>query len=246
MKRSLLTWLACIVLAETAVQAASTESVSKLRILLIYGGHGFETNQFFQVFRENPDITLATAEYPQAQAMFKPSAAGGYDVLVFYDMWKDLSAEAKSDLVALIKGGKPLLALHHTLGAFQQWDEYANIIGGRYHITKWGDHGVEKPESTYKHDVDFQVHIVDPNHPVTRGLKDFAIHDETYGGLEIRPGSKILLTTEEPTASHALGWAKTYGAARVVYLQLGHDHQAYDNPNYQQLVRQAIRWVAKR
>ena len=41
-----------------------------------------------------------------------------------------------------------------------------------------------------------------------------------------------------------IGWAKTYEAARVVYLQLGHDHFAYENPNYRQLLRQAIRWTA--
>jgi len=37
-----------------------------------------------------------------------------------------------------------------------------------------------------------------------------------------------------------------YGPARVVYLQSGHDHFAYENPNYQKLVRQAIWWAAHR
>jgi type 1 glutamine amidotransferase len=31
-----------------------------------------------------------------------------------------------------------------------------------------------------------------------------------------------------------------------VYLQLGHDHWAYENPNYRELVARAIRWVARR
>ena len=44
--------------------------------------------------------------------------------------------------------------------------------------------GTEKPASTYKHDVDFKVHVEDPNHPVTHGIKDFAIHDETYGKID--------------------------------------------------------------
>ena len=227
-------------------RASERTDASKLRVLVIYGGHSFETNEFFQVFCNNPEITFSTAHYPQAQTMFKPAAASSYDVLVFYDMWQDISDEAKSDLVNLIKGGKPLVALHHCLGSFQKWNEYANIIGGRYHEQKWNEHGAEKPASTYKHDVDFTVHVVEPSHPVTKGLTDFAIHDETYGRIEVRPGSQVLLTTDEPTASHALAWAKTYGQARVVYLQLGHDHQAYQNPSYQQLLKQAIRWVAKR
>lgn len=31
--------------------------------------------------------------------------------------------------------GKGLVALHHCLASFQDWDEYPKIIGGRYHLT---------------------------------------------------------------------------------------------------------------
>jgi type 1 glutamine amidotransferase len=246
--RALLLGLSLLVLASVAVweAAAASAKADKIRILLVHGGHDFQTNQFLKVFSENPEVTFTTVQHPQAQAWFKPERAGEYDVLVFYDMWQNISEDAKADLVKLIKGGKPLVALHHSLGSFQKWDEYANIIGGRYHLDKWLDHGVEKPGSTYKHDVDFTVHIADPNHPVTRGLKDFPIHDETYGGFEVKPESHVLLTTDERTNGRNLAWAKTYGAARVVYIQLGHDHQAYENPNYQRLVAQAIQWVSKR
>jgi type 1 glutamine amidotransferase len=214
--------------------------------LLVHGGHDFETNQFLQVFKDNPEVTFTVVQHPQAQAWFKPGKANEYDVLVFYDMWQNISDEAKTDLVRLIKGGKPLVALHHSLCSFQKWDEYANIIGGRYHLAKWHDHGVEKQPSTYKHDMNFTVHVADPNHPVTRGLKDFPIRDEAYGGTEVKPESHLLLTTDEPTNSPHLAWTHQYSAGRVVYIQLGHDHQAYENPNYRKLVAQAIRWACNR
>jgi uncharacterized protein len=225
---------------------APVANSGKIRVLLVHGGHDFETNQFLQVFRENPQLSLTVVQHPAAQAWFRPERARDYDVLVFYDMWQTISEEAKSDLVSLVKGGKPLVALHHCLGSFQQWDEYANLIGGRYHLEKWSDHGVEKPGSTYRHDVDFKVHVADSSHPITRGVTDFAIHDETYGGFEVKPDSHVLLTTDEPSNGHDLAWCKSYGAARVVYLQLGHDHQAYDNPSYRRLLAQAIRWAVKR
>jgi hypothetical protein len=88
--------------------------------------------------------------------------------------------------------------------------------------------------------------VADPNHPVTRGLSDFTILDETYGGFEVKPGSHILLTTEEPTSTRNIAWVKEYGRSRVVYIQLGHDHHAYENPNFRKLLAQAIRWVGKR
>jgi hypothetical protein len=88
--------------------------------------------------------------------------------------------------------------------------------------------------------------VADLQHPVTQGVSDFDIHDETYGGFEVGAASHALLTTDEPTSGRVIGWAKTYEAARVVYLQLGHDHLGYENPNYRRLVAQAIRWTAQR
>ena len=35
-----------------------------------------------------------------------------------------------------------------------------------------------------------------------------------------------------------------YGKSRVAFVQLGHDHFAYENPSYRKLVAQAIQWTA--
>jgi type 1 glutamine amidotransferase len=106
--------------------------------------------------------------------------------------------------------------------------------------------GVEKPRSAFKHGMHFKIHIADTDHPVTLGVKDFDMHDEVYKWFDVYPESPPLLTTDEPESNKVIGWTKTYEAARVVYLQSGHDHFAYENPNYQRLLRQAIRWAAKR
>lgn len=227
-------------------QRGVAAETAQIRVLVVHGGHDFETNQFLKLFQDNPDITFQVAAHPKAHDRLKADAATQYDVLVFYDMWQDITAEAKADLLARLKDGKGLVALHHCLGSYQNWPEYTKIIGGKYHLEKHVENGVEKPASTYKHDVDFQVQVADSSHPVTKGLKDFAIHDETYGRFEVRPEAHVLLTTDEPTSTRAIAWAKTYAAARVVCLQLGHDHLAYENPNYQRLLAQAIRWAARK
>ena len=46
-----------------------------------------------------------------------------------------------------------------------------------------------------------------------------------------------LLTTDEPESNKVIAWAKTYEGARVVYMQFGHDHFAYENPSFQQILR---------
>lgn len=230
----------------SVVLAGPTHAAEKIRLLVISGGHDFETNQFFQMFKDNPEVTFAAFTHPKAHAQLRPEAAKNYDVIVLYDMWQNITEEAKQDFVGFLKAGKGLVALHHSIANYQKWPEYWKIVGGRYYLQKTMVEGVEKPRSIWKHDVKFKIRIADGQHAVTRGLKDFDIHDETYGLFDMGPDSQALITADEPTSAKNLGWARTYEGARVVYLQLGHDHFAYENPNYRRLVSQAIRWVARK
>lgn len=217
-----------------------------VRVLIVTGGHDFEREPFFEMFKSFEGITFEEVQHPNAHARLTPEASRGYDVVVLYDMWQPISEESQAAFVKLSRNGKGLVALHHSLASYQLWDEYRNIIGGRWYTEKWKQNGVERPPSTFQHDVQFKVHIVDSKHPVTRGIQDFNIRDETYGNFEVLPKVKPLLTTDEPTSNRVIAWAHTYGRSRVVYIQLGHDHYAYENPSYRRLVLQAIRWVAGR
>lgn len=128
----------------------------------------------------------------------------------------------------------------------QVWPEYERIIGAKYLMKdeKVGDK--TWPKSDYQHDVDMPIVILAKDHPITAGLKDFTIHDEIYSAFRVQPDVTPLITTTHPKSGKPLAWYRTQGKSRVVYLELGHDHFAYDNPSYQQLVRQSIRWVANR
>ena len=223
---------------------SSGQAAEKIRLLVMTGGHDFDTNQFFQVFKDNPDVTFEAVTHPQALVKLRPESAKNYDVLVLYDLWQKIDDQGKADFVNFLKSGKGLVVLHHAIANYQEWPEYEKIVGGRYYLQKTLVKGVEKPRSIWKHGVDYTIHIADPNHPVTRGVKDFETHDETYGLFDMGPESHPLLTADEPTSAKNIGWAKTYHGARVVFIQLGHDHIAYANPNYRKLVAQAIRWVA--
>ena len=226
-----------------AQEAAPTQP-AKIRILLVTGGHEFERKQFFEMFETNAEISFRAVEHTNLAPFLKPAAAKTFDVLVLYDMWQDISDEMKADFVEMLKAGKGLVVLHHALCSYQNWPEYRRIIGGRYFLEKTILDGAARVPSAYQHGRHFLIRVADPAHPITRGVRDFEIHDETYKGFDVTPDAHPLLTTDDPESTRVIAWSKTYLASRVFFMQSGHDHQAWDNPNYQRLLRQGIRWAA--
>jgi uncharacterized protein len=250
--QSIRVWFAALVapailFASLAPAADSEQSPKgKIRVLVVTGGHGFEKEPFFKLFKDNPDITYQAAEHPKAHALLSAEAAKQWDVLVLYDMHQEITPEAKADFVARLKEGKGLVVLHHAIANYQAWPEYTAIIGAHYYLAKTNINGVEKPRSAWKEGVHFRIQVAEPQHPVTQGVSDFDTHDETYKLFDVAEDVHPLLTTEEPLSNKVIAWAKTYEGARVVYMQCGHDHFAYENPNFQKILRQAIRWTARR
>jgi len=216
------------------------------RVLVITGGHAYEEEPFRAMFAAMDDVTPHYATYPAVAEQFTPELADRFDVLVFYDMWaKGMSPEQRKGLVDLLGRGIGVVALHHTLAAHQNWPEYAEIIGGKYHLKeREGENGQTRPKSAFSHGQDVVVEIARPDHPITRGLDTFEIHDETYQHYDTDPGATVLLTTSHPKSDRELAWTKQYANSRVVYIELGHDHHAYQHAVYRQLVARSIHYVA--
>jgi hypothetical protein len=215
-----------------------------IRILVITGGHSYKVEEFNQMLASlGPQITYQVAELPSAFEMFKPSNRDKYDVLVFYHMWQTITDEQAKIFADCIRQGKPVVVLHHSICAFDDWPEYWNIIGGKYFHKPTTFNGKEYAACSYIHDIHFDVKIAEKKHPVTKGLKDFPIFDETYKGYYVEEGVTPLLTTDEPSSTPTIGWAKQYGKSRIVVLQSGHDVPTFENPNFRKLLKQAIEWV---
>jgi hypothetical protein len=214
-------------------------------MLLITGGHGFEREPFLAMFEAMPDVEWTEAQQPEANHLWVRGEVADYDAVVLYDFWQEITEEQKEAFVRGLRDeGTGLVVLHHAIADYQHWPEYTRIIGARYFLKPdIGPDGRRWERSQYQHDVLLRVRVANPEHPVTRGLEDFEIHDETYKGYWVSPQVQPLLTTEHPLSERLIGWAHTYGRARVVYFQLGHDRHAYENPSYRRLVHQALLWV---
>ena len=225
----------------------SSPQTKQIRILVITGGHDYNIEQFNKMLGSlGKDIHYQIAELPAAYDMFLPENRDKYDVLVFYHMWQEITTEQANTLASCISSGKPLVVLHHSICAYDDWPEYTIIIGGKYFHKPTTMNGIDYPASSYIHDLYFNVKIVDRKNPVTKGVTDFKIFDETYKGFYVSSDVTPILTTDEPSSTAIIGWTKTYGKARVVTLQSGHDVPTFENPNYRKLLKQAIEWVCQK
>ncbi len=220
------------------------EAGDKLKVAVVTGGHGFEHDPFFEMFDAMKTIDYVEAVQKDHSELFEDISGWDYDVIVFYNMTQEISPKRRKNFVKLLSRGVGVVALHHTMGAYQDWPEFKKIIGTKYNLKEVVENGVTHNKSSYKHDVDMRIRIANRNHPITRGMRDFTIHDETYKNCWHDEKNQVLLTTDHPTSDETVGWVRRFRKARVCTLQLGHDSKAYANDNYWQLVQRAILWTA--
>jgi len=235
--------LVVLLMTVIVLSANLLSAKSPIRILVVTGGHNYDKPTFNEMLNSlGANITSQVVEFPTAYDQFIPENRGNYDVLVFYHMWQKITPEQEKVFAECIREGKPLVVLHHSICAFDGWPEYWNIVGGKYFHKPTTVNGKEYAACSYVHDTRFTVIVAKKKHPVTKGVKDFEIFDETYKGYYVAKDVVPLLTTTEASSAPVIGWSHTYGKARVVTLQSGHATPTYQNENFRKLLKQAIEW----
>lgn len=219
---------------------AETHADKKINVLILTGGHGFKPDPFFKIFSDNPEITYTWAkQQTNAEAYDRPDLFN-YDVVLLYDSPTKITDEQKARFLALFEKGTGIIVLHHAYLSYPMWSDYERIAGGKYvFMNEQMVNGITS--STYKGDVDIPVHVVSKNNPITAGLpEDFVLHDELYSNVHMLNNATPLLKNGDQW----LAWYRTEKKSRVVGTIVGHG--CYDDPNFQKLIAQSIRWVAHR
>ncbi len=240
--------LICAVAMSTR-SAGQAISSADLQVLIITDERKFNRTAFFEMFDGFDGLVWTEVKHPEALDLICSDSIGKFDALVFYDMPENvvLSDEQKQCIQKRFQNGVPALFLHHSLLSYREWGEFREIVGGRFYnkkplISISGD----TMQSTYQHDVSYRIHVADKGHPVTQGVSDFEIFDETYNHYFVREDVHVLLTSDHPLSGEVVGWVNSYGNSEIVYLLNGHSETAYHNPHYRKLVLNAIRWLASK
>ncbi|HOI29106.1 MAG TPA: ThuA domain-containing protein [Melioribacteraceae bacterium] len=210
------------------------------KILIVTGGKNVDAGTFYPLFEK---FDYDTISKPAAFDLFDRDKMSEYGVVVFYDSYQPIDETQKKSFQNIFESGIGVLFLHHSIVSHQEWDEYEKIVGGRYFHKAYEDGGKKYGASTYKHDQDFLVKIIDKNHPVTKDMEDFEIHDETYLNYRVQKYVIPLLKTDYRESGEIIGWIHTYKKSKVVYFMPGHDKQAYGNKGFKTLILNSLAFL---
>lgn len=211
-------------------------------VLVITGGHAYDTTEFFEMFQSLEGINFDSVSYPTARELLSSSNVGKYDLLLFYDYMPDLPLTDSLIFLDLTQAGMPMIFLHHALCTFQQWEGYALMVGGKYVMPGYD------PDSSlysgYAHDLDLKIEVLDPSHPVNQGIDEFTIHDEGYYNIQINDKVHPLLGTTHPNCAPQVAWEKHWNNSTCIYLMFGHDKLAYSHESFKLLIQNSVQYLS--
>ncbi|MDD4538971.1 MAG: ThuA domain-containing protein [Lentisphaeria bacterium] len=172
--------------------------------------------------------------------LLEPDLAERYQVIVPVWTMGEIGKAELQALIGAVQKGVAVGGWHGGAGdAFRQSTQYQFMIGGQW---------VAHPGGV----IDYRVNIVQHDHPILKGLKDFDMHSEQYY-MHVDPNSNVLATTTFD-ARHAdwidgtvmpVVWTRRYGKGRVFYSSLGHVIADFERtPEVLEITVRGLMWAA--
>ena len=215
--------------------------MNKIQVAVLVENHEYDVIAFQNMLNSFSDCAC----YVQPVDLFVRDEKNRdqYDTVLWYNMNIPIPDEGTPlrDYMENKLGadGQGIVLIHHALLCFKHWDLYTDVSGVSVRL--------EDGLFSYHQNTPVRCVIRNADYPVTRGLQDFDLIDETYIiGEPDQPGNDLLITAECPVGIKNIGWARMYKTSRVFVTASGHDNRVYGDTNYRELIHNAILWTSGR
>ena len=176
-------------------------------------------------------------------ATLKEDNLTSYDLIVPNWTQGTIEEDQLKPLLDAVAKGTGLAGLHGGMGdSFRMAVDYQFMVGGQW-VAHPGDDGME-----------YNVRILDKDHPLTEGVEDFTVVSEQYY-MHVDPAVKVHAVTRFPNAEgpyQANGevdmpviWTKRWGEGKVYYNSLGHVAEIVRMPEVIDLMRKGFVWASR-
>jgi type 1 glutamine amidotransferase len=215
----------------------TTVAAGKIRVLIVGGGTSHDFDRWYK------QVDAATLERDGLCAVVYTSNTDSIpqylktaDVLYLVTN-QPVNTESRKAIFDFVNAGKGLVLGHPAL-----W----------YNWLDWVDYNLKLVSGgANKHDPygSFDEDIVNPNHPVTKGVEQhFKLKDERYHYAVDPSGPGIEVLATNHVAGNVIVYPSVFVVknrqARIVGIALGHDEGSHNIAPYQTLLRNAVKWVA--
>ncbi|MEI8139607.1 MAG: ThuA domain-containing protein [bacterium] len=148
-------------------------------------------------------------------------------------------------LLDAVRAGAGIVGWHGgIIDSFRENTEYQWMTGGQW---------VAHPGNCIP---SYKVAIVDPQHPIVKGLKDFTMPNTEQYYIHVDPGVHVLCNTvftgeygdaDLYKAGTVMPYAytKTWGKGKVFVACWGHTNKDFDVPEAREIVLRAMLWAAR-
>lgn len=223
----------------------SESGKAEINVLVVRGGHPYDTPEFEEMCQSLEDINVDLVLTAHMQSMKAEEIAKNYDAILFLNQNKHYPEyeRNKKQYMDLAQLGVGMVFLHFTLSSQPEWDGYHDLVGGKWFLKSFTED--KSLHSTYFTDITLDIKVLDPDHQVTAGLKNFNLTDVFYGNIYIDPSVHPLLGVDHPDISEIVAWAHTYENSKVVYVMPGYSKKAYENMYYRKLITNALKFVSE-
>jgi type 1 glutamine amidotransferase len=170
---------------------------------------------------------------------FSPEKLAGYPAVMLAksdnrmagDRSPWVTEDVRHALLGYVRDGGGLLVVHSGTAGFTGMQELHGLLGGLFMT-----HPKQLP-------IEFQPKA---GHPLAEGVQAFTVSDEHYFMDMADEPVDVFLTSASRHGILPAGWARSEGSGRVCVLTPGHTLEVWLNPDFQQLLMNALNWCGRK